>query len=72
MVPTWANFLYMEVGEDAAALARRLQAAGVIVRPLGPWGAPSAIRVTVGTSEQNQAFLAALEKAKSPAPVGAR
>ncbi|MBZ5572408.1 MAG: histidinol-phosphate transaminase [Acidobacteriia bacterium] len=62
VVPTWANFVYCELGEDAATVAKRLQAEGVIVRPLGPWGAPTAIRVTVGTPEQNKIFLKAFRK----------
>ena len=62
MVPTWANFVYCELGEDAAAVAKRLQAEGVIIRPLGPWGAPTAIRVTIGTPEQNGIFLNAFKK----------
>jgi histidinol-phosphate aminotransferase len=61
-VPTWANFLYCELGEDAASVAERLQAEGVIIRPLGPWGAPTAIRVTIGTPEQNAIFLKAFKR----------
>lgn len=61
-VPTWGNFLYCELGEDAAAVAQRLQAEGVIIRPLGPWGAPTAVRVTLGTPEQNATFLKAFKK----------
>jgi len=60
--PTWANFLYCELSEDAAVLATRLQAEGVIIRPLGAWGAPTAIRVTIGTPEQNGIFLRAFKK----------
>jgi histidinol-phosphate aminotransferase len=60
--PTWANFLYCEVGEDAAAVAQRLQSEGVIIRPLGPWGAPTAIRITVGTPEQNGIFQQAFKR----------
>ncbi len=60
--PTWGNFLYCELGEDAAALAQRLQSEGVIIRPLGPWGAPTAIRVTIATPEQNAIFLKAFRK----------
>jgi histidinol-phosphate aminotransferase len=60
VVPTWGNFLYIDVREDANTLTRRLQKEGVIIRPLNAWGAPSAIRVTVGTPEQNQRFLAAM------------
>ncbi len=60
--PTWANFLYCELSEDAAPFAERLQASGVTVQPLRLWGAPTAIRVSIGTSEQNQQFLDMMEK----------
>jgi histidinol-phosphate aminotransferase len=65
VIPTWANFLCCDVGEDAAAVAAKLQDEGVGVRPLGPWGAPNCIRVTIGTPEQNQAFLKAARKMKA-------
>jgi len=68
-VPTWANFLYCELGDDAAAVAKRLQAEGVIVRPMGPWGAPTAIRITIGTPEQNDIFLKAFKKVMERATV---
>lgn len=71
IVPTWANFLYIELGEDASAVARRLQDEGVIIRPLtGAWGAPTAIRVTVGTPAQNEKFLQAFKKVMERAAVG--
>jgi histidinol-phosphate aminotransferase len=59
VVPTSANFLFCDVGEDAAGFANRLQEEGVAIRPLGHWGAPKCIRVTIGTPEQNQIFLRA-------------
>jgi len=62
VVPTSANFLFCDLGEDAAALANRLQDEGVAVRPLGHWGAPNCIRVTIGTPEQNQIFLQAARR----------
>jgi histidinol-phosphate aminotransferase len=68
VTPTWANFLYCELGEDAAAVAKRLQAEGVAIQPLGPWGAPQAIRITIGTPEQNEVFLAAFKKVMERAP----
>jgi histidinol-phosphate aminotransferase len=61
-VPTSANFIYFEVEEDGNAFARRMQAEGVIVRPLSVWGIPNGIRVTIGTPEQNQIFVRALKK----------
>ena len=70
-VESWANFLYIETGEDAAALARRLQMGGIIVRPLtGSWGARTAIRVTVGSPEDNRKFLEALKLATKGAHAG--
>jgi histidinol-phosphate aminotransferase len=62
VVPTSANFLFCDLGEDAAALANCLLDEGVAVRPLRPWGAPNCIRVTIGTPEQNQAFLSAVRR----------
>jgi histidinol-phosphate aminotransferase len=62
-VESWSNFIYCEVGESAHTLGQRLQQEGVIIRPLtGSWGAPTAIRVTVGTPEENQRFVTALRK----------
>jgi histidinol-phosphate aminotransferase len=62
VVPTSANFIYVELGEAAEDVARRLQNEGVIVRPLTAWGAPQAIRITIGTPAQNQFFLSAFHK----------
>jgi histidinol-phosphate aminotransferase len=61
-VPTSANFIYFTIDEDANAFAKRMQAEGVIVRSLVPWGAPNAIRVSIGTPEQNETFGRALKK----------
>jgi histidinol-phosphate aminotransferase len=55
--PAVANFLYADVGEDARAVFERLLQEGVIVRPLHGFGAPTAIRVTVGTPDEHE-FLA--------------
>jgi histidinol-phosphate aminotransferase len=64
-LPSAGNFLTADVG-DGRALARALEAEGVIVRPLEPFGAPESIRVTVGTPEDNAAFAAALGRALQP------
>ena len=55
--PALGNFLYVEVGDDAQEMFDALLRQGVIVRPLAGFGAPSAIRVTVGTADEH-AFLA--------------
>ena len=59
VVPTAANFLYCDIGDDATRLAALLRNEGVSVRPLAAWGAPHCIRVSIGTPEQNQFFLTA-------------
>lgn len=61
-LPTSGNFIYFTVDDDAGAFAARMQAEGVIVRSLGPWGIPNAIRVSIGTPEQNEKFFNALKK----------
>ncbi len=58
--PAVANFLFAEVGDDARPLFEALLREGVIVRPTGGFGAPGAIRVTVGTPEENAFFGEAL------------
>jgi histidinol-phosphate aminotransferase len=55
-----ANFLYVDTGEDSRPLYDRLLREGVIVRPLHGFGAPTAIRVSVGTPDENDFFAAAL------------
>jgi len=57
---TWANFVFLDVKQDVREFARKLRREGVLVRPLGAWGAPQAVRVTIGTAEHNQLFLQAL------------
>ena len=50
--PPVANFLFVEVGDEAEALGAALLRKGVIVRPLGPFGAAGALRITAGTPEE--------------------
>jgi histidinol-phosphate aminotransferase len=49
--PAAANFLFVRVG-DAETVSDALLRQGVIVRPLGPFGAPDALRITAGTPEE--------------------
>jgi histidinol-phosphate aminotransferase len=65
-----ANFVYAEVGEDARPLFDALLREGVIVRPLGPFGAPGAIRVTVGTAAENELFAQAMRRVTALAAEG--
>ena len=62
--PAVANFLFTRVG-DAEAAAEALLRQGVIVRPMGPFGAPDALRVTAGAPDEI-AFLADALAALAP------
>jgi len=62
VVPTWANFLYLDLGREAGEVAEKLRGEGISVRPLGAWGAANSLRVTVGTAGQNRAFLGSMQK----------
>lgn len=56
------NFVTFKVG-DGAAVNQKLLKQGVIVRPIGGYGLPEWLRVTIGTEPENARFLEALEKA---------
>ena len=59
-VPSHTNFILVDAGRPANDLSDALLRHGVIVRP--GWGLPTGVRVSVGTREQNETLLAALEK----------
>ncbi|HJX96112.1 MAG TPA: histidinol-phosphate transaminase [Candidatus Acidoferrum sp.] len=59
-VPSETNFIFMEVGPEAKEICDELLHLGVIVRPLGWMGFPEAIRISVGTAEENGKCLAAM------------
>jgi len=58
-VPTRANFILVETTE-AARIYQQLLQAGVIVRPMASFGLERALRVTVGTPEENARLIETL------------
>jgi histidinol-phosphate aminotransferase len=65
-VPSCGNFVMVRVGSDDGAGARinlALLKQGIIVRPVGNYGLPQWLRVTIGLPHENDAFIAALKKA---------
>jgi histidinol-phosphate aminotransferase len=63
-VPSCGNFVLVKVGDDDAAGARinlALLKQGIIVRPVGNYGLPQWLRISIGLPEENAAFLAALK-----------
>ena len=63
-VPSFGNFVLVKVGEDDAAGARvnlALLKRGIIVRPVGNYGLPQWLRISIGLPEENAAFIEALK-----------
>jgi len=60
--PAVGNFLFAEVGEDSRPLFEQLLREGVIVRPTHGFGAPGAVRVTVGLPDEHEVLDEALGK----------
>jgi histidinol-phosphate aminotransferase len=60
--PAVGNFLFAEVGEDSRPFFELLLREGVIVRPTHGFGAPGAVRVTVGTREDHEHLAEALAR----------
>jgi histidinol-phosphate aminotransferase len=58
-VPSRANFLLVEL-PDAARVYEALLKLGVIVRPMASFGLERALRITVGTPEENARLVEAL------------
>lgn len=59
-LPSQANFLLCTLPCDAAQLERRLYEHGVIVRPMAGYGLPRALRISVGSHDENLRLLEAL------------
>jgi histidinol-phosphate aminotransferase len=64
-VASEANFVFIVVGPEAEALSDELLQVGVIVRPLGWMGFPEAMRISVGTAEENDKCLSAMARVLS-------
>ncbi len=65
VTPSVANFILVHFpdreGQNADAANAFLQSRAVIVRKVGGYGLPGALRVTIGTEAENRATLAALQ-----------
>lgn len=61
-IPSFGNFISFRTSA-AQRVYRRLLEQGVIVRPIGVYGLPEHLRVTIGLPTENERFLAALRTA---------
>ncbi len=67
--PSEANFILFRVGGDTAAAQARFLDHGVALRDMAPWtGCEGCLRVSIGTPEENDRFLAALSAVFAPMP----
>lgn len=66
-VPSEANFVLLEVGQEATPIYNNLLKLGVIVRPVKGYGFPNHLRVTIGTEKENERFIEALKKVMNEA-----
>lgn len=67
IIPSSANFILVRVG-DGERVFNQLQQQGVIVRPMGGYGLPEWVRVSIGTPQENSRCLAALKRVLLEAP----
>lgn len=64
-VPSSGNFVLVKVGNDDGVGARinlALLRRGIIVRPVGNYGLPQWLRISIGLPEENAAFIEALKQ----------
>lgn len=61
-VPSAANFVLIEVGAEARAVAQRLLAGGIIVREMSAWRLEGFLRITIGTPDEMARLIAALRE----------
>jgi histidinol-phosphate aminotransferase len=63
-IPSSGNFVLVKVGDQADSGSKvnlELLKAGVIVRPVGNYGLPEWLRISIGLPEENEVFIKALK-----------
>lgn len=62
-VPTsYANFVFADLGRPSGPIYEQLLRRGIITRPLGAYGFPNALRISVGLRAHNEKLIAALKE----------
>lgn len=59
-IETEGNFIMLYVEPSGAEITDALLKQGVIVRPMSGYGYPNAVRVTIGTQQENERFIRAV------------
>jgi histidinol-phosphate aminotransferase len=60
VIPSVGNFILVDMGAPAAPLFEALLRRGVIVRPVGNYGLPQHLRISIGTEPENDRLIKAL------------
>ncbi len=61
VIPSAGNFICVDMGAPAMPIYEGLLKQGVIVRPVGNYGLPNHLRISVGSEAENQFFIDALK-----------
>jgi len=61
-LPTYGNFIFVDFGRDSQAVFEALRKKGIITRTIKEYGFPNALRITIGSPEQNHKLIKALEE----------
>jgi len=61
-IPSFGNFITVDMARPAQPVFEALLREGVIVRPLGPYRMPQHLRISIGLTEENDRFLRALRQ----------
>lgn len=61
-IPTQANFILIKLGIKAPYIEKKLLQDGIIIRGMKAYNLTQYIRLTIGTREQNEKFIRALDK----------
>jgi histidinol-phosphate aminotransferase len=62
VLPSQTNFVLVDFARDAAPIESALLERGVIVRPMGGYGLPQCLRISVGSRGENERLLEAMGK----------
>lgn len=57
-----ANFIMIKPPMDEFKFEQKMLREGIMVRPVGSFGAPGCVRITIGTKAANNAYIKALKK----------
>ena len=60
VLPSQTNFVLVDFARDAAPIERTLFERGVIARPMGGYGLPEFLRISIGSRAENERLLDAL------------